>query len=47
MHIMNFSFSDVNAKGKGESSQAHTLTLLFYANQENKKAKGKKDQTDD
>ena len=26
---MNFYFSDINAKGKGESSQAHTLTILF------------------
>jgi hypothetical protein len=42
---MNFSFSDINAKGKGESSQAHTLTILFYTNQENKKEKGNKHHT--
>jgi hypothetical protein len=42
MHIMNFYFSGVNANGKEESSQAHTLTFLFYANQENKKENGKK-----
>jgi len=43
MPIMNFSFTDANAKGKGESSQAHTITLLFYLKQENKKVKGNKD----
>ena len=42
---MNFSFLDINAKGKGESSQAHTLTILFYTNQENKKERGNKHHT--
>jgi hypothetical protein len=43
MHIMNFSFSNVNSMVKEEISQEHTLTLLFDAKQENKKEKGKKD----